>query len=394
MQSNAKTKVAVLGLGGGGGHIAQQFVHIAESGPFEVGVADTDERSLNSRRGVVTIPLGEEWDCAYGCGGDMRLGEKATAATAEALQQFISGASLLIVTAGLGGGTGSGGLRTVAGLAREAQIPTFFLTTSPFAFEGNWRQEQARKAVEPLRQITDSVIVVKSDLLFTTLEADTPAVEAFRMADTLLAKCIHGLAGTIWADWMLTADFAAIRRVLRKYPNNVHLGIGSGTGPNRWQQAIEGFVECPLVGGPDNLKNADAAVVTLLTRAQISVGELQATLSSLQKYLPDKAQVLVGACHSQLASSEVQVTGILCNGTKNDVGAEIADAKKRENGSALESSRRFQKGDKSKTAVQGELPLQEQALGMFSGTRPTSVRGENLDIPTFQRRGIHIDAGD
>ncbi|MFO7821471.1 MAG: hypothetical protein R6V56_05400 [Lentisphaeria bacterium] len=393
MQTGNK-KVTVLGLGGGGVSIAGHFAKLAGDGPFEVCAADTDFRSLNNTQGLITIPLGEEWDCSSGCGGDAQLGEKAAGASAEALQELISGSALLIVTAGLGGGTATGAVRTVARLAKEARIPCFFVVTVPFAFEGNWRRQQANSVLEPLRQVTDSVIVVKSDLLFTSLQADTPAAKAFEMADELLAKSLHGLAATVWADWMLTADFAAIRGLLRKAPENANLGVGSGNGEDRWQQAIEEFVECPLIGGPETLKEADAAVVTLLTRQEISVGELQKTLSSLQKYFSDNAQVLVGACHSQLCSSEVQITGVLCRRAKSVNPPSQSQFKSRPEPSDRKPSPTPATKKNKATPVQEELPLQEQTLGIFSGSRPTTIRGENLDIPTFQRRGIHINAGD
>ena len=395
------SKVAVLGIGGGGVCIAAQFARLAGDGPFEVGAADTDARSLQDIPGVIGIPLGQEWDCSAGCGGNPQLGEKAAGASADALREFIEGHALLIVVAGLGGGTGSGGVRTVARLAREARIPCFFMVTTPFAFEGNWRRQQAQKVLAPLRQLTDSVIVVQSDLLFTTLDADTRAGEAFELADGLLAKCIHGLASMARADWMITADFAAIKGLLREFQEDTRIGIGCGNGENRWQQAIEEFVRCPLVGGPESMAQANAAVVTLLTREEISVGELQASLSSLQKYFPEKARVIAGACSTPLCVDEIQVTGVLCRKTApSEAATEIAleeegqlkPADDRSRSKVAPPGKREQK--RQAAPVQGELPLQEQALGIFSGSRPTSVKGENLDIPTFQRRGIHIDAGD
>jgi cell division protein FtsZ len=312
-------------------------------------------------------------------------------ASAEAIREVISGTPMLLVVAGLGGGTGSGGVKVVARLARDAGVPALFLLTLPFAFEGHSRRRQAMAVLGPLREVTDAAVVVQNDLMFTTLPADTPAPRAFDVADDILGRAVSGLAAVARAQWLLMADFAAMRSVLRQHPDPCYLGVGIGRGEDRWQEAVRSFIECPFVGGAETLARAEAAVITLLGGSDMSVGELQTSLSAIQERFPDTARVLVGACADAATGDEIQITGIICRGRRPYTSdREPPAAAVREAPEGVPPGR-----DGRKPAVhQGELPFQEQTLGIFSSVPATTVRGENLDVPTYQRRGIHLDVGD
>ncbi len=397
MPSAEKERIAILGIGRGGSRIADSLKRLPQGGVTpEIAVADTDIRTLEALSGIIQIPLGDEWGCRHGCGGDAELGERAAAASAAELRAFIQDAKLLLVIAALGGGTGTGALKVVARLARETDVTAFFIVTLPFVFEGNWRRRQAEAALKPLRDLTEAVVVIQNDALFSTLPADTPAPIAFGMADEMLAQAASGLAAVAKADWMLAADFPAIKALLRQYPGICNLGFGAGYGKNAWQEAMESFLQCPLVGGPETLSNADGAVLTLMTGADLSVGELQNCLSTLQQYFHANARVLVGACTNPSGGDRIQLTGLLCRSQQTP--ASLAAQPNGEPAKTVPTTQNAAPASRRQTdpkaAVQAELPLQEHSLGIFAGTAPTTVRGENLDIPTFQRRGIHIDAGD
>jgi len=385
------TRVAVLGLGGGGGRIAAVAAAQFPCPTLEVAVADTDLQALASLSGCTKIALGQEWARREGCGGDAMLGERAASASAAELRQFITGARMLLVVAGLGGGTAAGGAKIVARLARDTETTALFVVTLPFAFEGNWRCQEAEKALLPLRELADAVIAVPNDLLFTSLPADTPAAEAFRLTDSLLAQGVSGLARIISAEGLVTADFAGLRALLRNRKATCTLGVGCGTGPARWQEAVESFLKCPLIGGKDGLAHADAAVLTLLGDDKLSVGEVQTCLAAFQQYFPAHARVVVGAYAAAEMEGHLQVTALVCKyHDVETVAPEVTPADDKP-----ETPPKVRTQPKTPASpVQGELPLQEQTLGIFSGTQPTPVAGQNLDIPTFQRRGIRLDVGD
>ncbi len=384
-------KIVVLGLGGGGGRIAARTRGEVALGHVVVGAADTDVRALELLEDVAHVPLGQEWVRHEGCGGDLVLGERAASASSAELKQFIGGARLLFVVAGLGGGTGSAAAKVVARLARDTQVTAVFVVTLPFAFEGSWRRRQAEKLIAPLRELVDVVIAVPNDLLFTRLPADTPAQEAFQMADSLLACSVGGLARLTSAHALIPADYASLRALLGHRDATCTLGVGSGTGENRWQDAIDSFLASPLIGGREALAKANAAVITLLVGTDVSIGEINTCLTAFQQQLPNSVQLVVGAYADEALSGEFRMAGLLCE--YHDLAATPAppppeDVKPRKR-SRKSRGRRAADGP-----VQGELPLQEQALGVFSGVTPTTVAGQNLDIPTFQRRGIHLDVGD
>ena len=384
-----KGRIAVLGLGGGMRGIAARLGAAGVRG-LEVAVADTDLRALQEAEApaLTRIALGQEWTNQEGCGGDAVLGERAASASVDALRSFVEGARLLIVLAGLGGGTGSGAAKVVARLAREAQVTTLFLATLPFAFEGSWRRHAAEKSLAPIRELCEAVLAVPNDLLFTTLPANTPAPEAFALADSLIAEAMAGLARAATAQGLVTADFADIRALLWGRQSTCAFGLGAGTGVSRWQDAVEAFVACPLVGGRDTLKAADAAVLTLVGGTDLSIGEIQTCLAAFEQHFPADVRLVVGAYVDDRMEGALQISGVICRYEDGDTpGSDPAPDAER----GLSTPRPEPQAPRR---VQGELPLQEQSLGMFAGAPSTPVDGRNLDIPTFQRRGIHLDVGD
>ncbi len=406
-QANRR-RVVVLGLGCAGGRIVARLGDGSETGNYQVVVADTDHRDLPAREGVTAIRLGQEWNCHEGCGGDPEMAEKIFSGAEESLRELFDQASLLIVVAGLGAGTGTGGAKILAKIVRDRDIPSLFVVTFPFSFEGNWPRRRAEEALDELRAITDAVMVVHNDLLFTAVAADVPARQAFQQIDQILAKTIFGLLGIAWAEWLLKADFATIRNLLREHPERCHLGFGVGSGEERWRQAVESFIKCPLLGGSEHLRQTSAAIITVGSNSDLSVAELRHCMAAVQHHFPEQTRLLVGAYTSPIHAGEVQITGVCCRFKPADVPApatvlkdhttatetqpETREIPEREYGhSGKDRNKRTKPGKQG--AVQEELPFPEERLGIFSAAPPTIFRGENLDVPTFQRREIQLDLG-
>ena len=382
-------RVAVLGLGGAGGSIVARLAADPRSERLGLAVADTDAGALEQLVNVIQIPLGAEWTGRSGCGGDRDLGERAASESAGELREFLDGASLGLVVAGLGGGTGSGAIDVVARLVREVDMPAFFIATLPLVSEGNWRRQHAEDALVPLRELADVVVVVPNDLLFTSLPPDSPADEAFAAADKALADGIDGLSRIASARSLLPVDFADFRALLKGRPATCALGVGRASGENRCRTALEAFVNCPLVGGREALSAAHAAAVTLVGGPDLAVGEMQDALKDCQELFSTDARVVFGTYTDSAAEGEVQITGLLCT------YVEAPDVSKPRGQAPVAKTGRKRKGQQQTgDSRQGELPLKEVALGVFSGGPPTIVGGENLDVPTFQRRGIDLDAGE
>lgn len=390
--SGESNRVVVLGLGGGGGAIVAELARDELlDAAVSLGVADTDQHALERLQGVVQIPLGRDWTGRQGCGGDVTLGEKAATASVEDLRQFLADARLVIVVAGLSGGTGSSAVRVTARLLRQMDLPSLFVVTTPFAFEGNWRATRAEQDLQVLRDLADAVMAIPGDLLFTALPGNTPAARAFETMATILAEGIGGLTRLNQATALLPVDYAAFRALLKEKPALCMLGVGHGAGADRWQLVMRSFCACPLVGGAEALAKADAAVITLIGNADLSVGEMQNCLTALQQQFRAGARVLVGVYTDPRCVNEVRLTGLICRFAGGDSAPLQAAAPPAATPPPGRRSRR--KGPTAADQQQGELPLLEQALGIFSGVVPTTIDGENWDIPTYQRRGVQLDQG-
>ena len=353
--------------------------------------ADTDLAQLDALTVDHKLPLGGDWTQEDGCGGDAVRGERAASASIEDIQTALAEAGLLVGLAGLGGGTGAGACKVVARLARQAKVPAMFVVTLPFSFEGEWRRQNAEKALVPLREVADAVIAIPNDRLFSALPADTPGGQAFRMADSLLAEGVAGLARIFSAEGLVTAGLDNVKAILGKNKSSCTLGVGGGDGDECCKLALEAFLTSPLTGGEAALRETDAAVLTLLGGNDLSVRDIQTCLADFQAVFPRQARMEVGAYTDEHMGKHVQLTALMCSyeGDAEQAVQSPVDA--------TESIRRNATPKKPLEADrdgQFRLPLTEHSLGIFKPGEPTLVNGQNLDIPTFQRRGVDIDPGE
>lgn len=401
--SSQPFRIAVLGLGGAGGKILSELSADDNLGAVELAVADSDLRALEKVSRVLTIPLGKDWTHTNGCGGNAVLGEKAAKASLSDLQQFIGNAQLLFVVCGLGGGTGSGGVKVLASLVRQMNVMAIFMVTLPFAFEGGHKRVRAEKDLEALRQSSSTIVIpIPNDLVFTTLQANTAVEQAFELANSRLAAALCGFSRIARADGVLAVDFAALRELLKDQPALCTLGVAEAAGPQRWEQLQKEFFACPLLGGPGAIAKADAALIMLVGGKNLNIGDMQQALSGFQQQFTARTNVLVGAYVEPQFQDEVQVTGLVCQFTPRPAAGPSGNGLLPGFGGGAEPDSGRGPGSKGGRAAkaaadrerQGTLPLQEQSLGIFSSTPPTFSGGENLDIPTFQRRGEVIDPGD
>lgn len=393
--------VTVLGLGGGGGRIVAEFAAMAGAcESLTVIAADSDRRALEQVNGPRRLLLGPDVLAGQSCGDDPLNGERAANASLGELRQHIEGAELLIVAAGFGKGAGSGAAKTVARAAREAGVTTVVVGTLPFGWEGQSCREKADHALANLRSIVDTVLAIPNDLLFNALSASTPAADAFQLADYFLAEAIRALTQMRAARGLIQADFEALARMLRRRAATCSFGVGRGTGGERWRQALDELLECPTFGGVHAMEEAHAAIITLTGPPDLSIGELRLCMDAVKSHLSERATQVVGAYTSPEVNT-VQIAAFLCNFATGPQPVDPAPADAQLSlfspAAAHAPNRAGTPGDRSRPGgpVQGELEFQEQSFGIFGNGPHTIARnGENLDIPTFQRKGIHLDTGD
>jgi cell division protein FtsZ len=379
----------VFGCGRGGSRIVRQLVSesLPAAPPPVLVAADTDPATLAAAPGVSALCLSRRGLPQEGCAGDSARGEEAANACAADFVRHLETARLVVAVAGLGGGAGAGALSVIARLVHERGLPAVFVVTLPLSYEGGCRWRNANDQLAALRRIADTVIAIPCDLLFSALRPDAPADHAFRLADHAVAT---GVAGLLWAvsaeRAILEVDFASLRALLARKPSQCQLGHGVGSGSGRCRAAVQDLLQCPLVGGADRLRSAEAGLVTLVGPADLSRQELEEGLSELNACFGAGARIVAGAYVDPGLDGTVHCTCLACTFTQRPAAAVPAPPRSTTSPGPAASS--------PAGARQDDLGLAEPQLGLFSGTLPTTVGGVNLDEPTFQRLNVPLDTGE
>lgn len=385
--ANETASVAVLGLGHGGSRVAAGVFEAFPGDGFRVTAADTDQRALDSLGLPSTIVLGAGWAKGQGCGGDVKRGERAATGCRNELEEAF-GSTLTVVVAGLGGGAGSGAAIAVARLARELGRPTVFLVTLPIAMEGRARRLQAEESLRELRETVETVIAVASDNLFSALAPDTPAPLAFATANRVLAETVAVWGRIFLAQPLFPIDLAAVRSLLATGPMDCRVGVTQGAAGATPDQLVEELRHSPFLGGPNGMAEAEAALVGVVGGPSLSMGQLNELMGRLDACFSPNARLFKGGGTLDTVTAGPQVLVLTC---RRDTGANRPRQLELFADSPVISHGR--RGNGAPIPKQEEFSLVEPSLGVFAGSDPTKMGTENLDIPTFQRRGIRIDLG-
>ena len=393
-------KALVVGLGGCGIRILD-FLRANPRAKWLVTLAvDTDGGVLAGTRADAVINAYADWNsksCA-GCGGDIIRGERAISHERANLKQHVRGFSLMIVTGGLGGGTATGGVRTLASVAREEGIPTVFLLTTPFSFEAHSRRKNADDCLQEIIPVADVVLTMPNDLLFSTLPPDTPAEAAFATSAKEMAGTVAGIASILRCRDLVGTDFATFMRALHKRKAACGVGVGiaeNSDGLDRCALALTRMLDSPFLGGKEAMNRADAAIVTLTGGPDLELGELKRTLELAAGVMPKGVEMLSGANVCDEAAGSVQMTAVIFQYAPDSKPETLPPRKVRPTVAAVPH------GDElplpfsaaSGDAEEVELGLQSYDKGVFEKLPAVRFRDEDLDIPTYQRRNIRIDKG-
>ncbi len=395
-------KALVVGLGGCGIRILE-YLRANPRAKWIVTLAvDTDGGVLAGTHADAVINASADWNsksCA-GCGGDIIRGERAISHERTNLKQHVRGFSLMIVTGGLGGGTATGGIRTLASVAREEGIPTIFLLTMPFSFEAHSRRKNADDCLQEILPVADVVLTMPNDLLFSKLPPDTPAESAFATSAHEMASTVVGIASVLRCRDLIGTDFATFMCALHKRKAACGIGVGfaeNSDGLDRCALALTRMLDSPFLGGNEAMKRADAAIVTLTGGPDLELSELKRTLELAAGVLPKNVELLSGANVCDEAAGSVQMTAVIFQYAPESKPASMprrhtpapvpAAVPEHADDLALPFSA------SSDNVEEVELGLQNYDKGVFEKLPAMRFRDEDLDIPTYQRRNIRIDKG-
>ena len=388
-ETNSSSKVVVLGVGTGGCRIAAELASSSSASRLQIHLVDTDEKALECYPEFNTLVIGSDWTDRQGCGGDMNRGEKAAGASDGELTKILKGAEMLILVSPLGGGTGSGAAAIISSLARRLKILSLCFVTRPFSFEGNLRFKNSEKAMRNLLKTADAVICIENDVLFKNLSGNFNS--DFQSADRTLAECVAGISEMIFSEGIIKIDFVHVKQLLKQKDSDCHIGIGQAYGDDRITEAINELVNSPTLGGSENISSSDAAIVTLMSGSDLSMSEINDCISKIKELFSENVELNIGVSTSSSRQNFLQLTALtIRNRTKIVTDEELNDTD-----TFMPKRKRVRKKEvETVYNIQGELPLQELTSGVFEHLSPTLYHGQNLDIPTYLRQGLAIDAGD
>src|SRR5437899_11188776 len=298
--------IRVVGVGGGGTNAVNRMVDAGLSGVEFIAV-NTDAQALMMTDADVKIQVGAEGTRGRGAGADPEVGLAAAQESRDELKEALKGADMVFITAGEGGGTGTGGAPIVAELGQEIGALTVGVVTRPFAFEGRKRAEQAELGIENLRDRVDTLIVVENDRLLQVVERKTSVVDAFRMADDILRQGVQGITDLITEPGLVNLDFADVRTIMRD-AGSALMGIGAASGENRAAEAARAAVSSPLLEA--SIEGATGILLNITGGSEIGLFEVNEAAEVVTSAADQNANVIFGAVIDESRGDEVRVTVI------------------------------------------------------------------------------------
>jgi cell division protein FtsZ len=298
--------IKVVGIGGGGTNAVSRMVEAGMSGVEFVAV-NTDAQALLMTDADVKIHIGAKATRGLGAGADPRVGTEAAHESRDELKEVLKGADMIFVTAGEGGGTGTGGAPVVAEIGRELGALTVGVVTRPFAFEGRLRAEQAEVGIQTLRENVDTLIVIENDRLLQVVERSTPVTDAFRMVDDILRQGVQGITDLITVPGLVNLDFADVRTIMRD-AGSALMGIGIARGENRAVEAAKAAISSPLL--ETSLDGATGILLNITGGSELGLFEVNEAAEVVTSAADSNANVIFGAVIDEGMGDDVRVTAI------------------------------------------------------------------------------------
>jgi cell division protein FtsZ len=364
--------IKVVGVGGGGGNAVQYMVDATIEGVDFIAM-NTDAQALKKSTAAIKIQIGTELTKGLGAGADPNVGMEAAREDREKIRQALEGADMIFITAGMGGGTGTGAAPVVAQLAKEMGILTVAVVTKPFPFEGKKRLDFANQGIAELSQYVDSLITIPNEKLLKVMGKGTPLLQAFNAANDVLKGSVQGIAELITRTGLVNVDFADVKTVMSEM-GTAMMGSGVGRGEDRAEEAAEAAIACPLLEDID-LSGARGILVNITAGLDFSIDEYEIIGNAVKAFASENATVVVGTVIDPELEGEIRVT-VVATGIgadrKPDISLVTSESTKpyREPSGASES--------RSKGSVEGNQAMK------LDEEQPSEL--EYLDIPAFLRR--------
>lgn len=321
---NQNAVIKVIGIGGGGGN-ALDYMISEKIKDVDTICANTDEQALKNSKARIHLQLGRNTTKGLGAGANPEVGKAAAESDKVHIQESLQGADMVFITAGMGGGTGTGAAPVVAQIAKEMGILTVAVVTKPFSFEGRKRMLVAEEGIKTLSQSVDSLITIPNNKLLSVLGKNVTLLNAFKAANNVLLGAVQGIAELITRPGLINVDFADVRTVMSEM-GMAMMGTGVATGENRARIAAEAAIASPLLEDVD-LSGAKGILVNITAGMDMSIGEFEEVGDSIKSFASEDATVVVGTVIDPEMSDELRVTVVVTGLGRPSVGGETGASK-------------------------------------------------------------------
>lgn len=397
-QVETSARILVVGVGGAGGAAVDRMIDAGVRGVNFIAV-NTDAQALHNSKATTKIHIGKELTRGLGAGADPIVGEKAAKESIDEIKEAITGADMVFVTFGAGGGTGSGAGPVVAHLAQEMDILTVGIATKPFAFEGAKRKSNADEAISGLRDAVDTLIVIPNDRLLQTIDRRTPLLEAFKVADDVLRQGVQGISDLITVHGIINLDFADVKAIMSN-AGSALMGIGRASGDNRAVAAAQLAIESPLL--EVSIDGARGVLFNVMGGNDMSMHEVNEAAEAITAAVDSSANIIFGATLDPAIEDEIRITVIATgfDDTYNSSDSLVASKSKagylktEQERPAASTSKEI---EKNMSDIDMDLDQEDAAEAEFNKETPNiwtyeddekEDEGEELDTPAFVRRRL------
>ena len=381
VENEKSAKIKVVGVGGAGGNAVNNMINAKLQGCKFIAL-NTDAQDLEASQAPVKIQIGEKLTQGLGAGANPEIGRQAALESIDAMRSSLEGSHMIFITAGLGGGTGTGAAPVVAEACKDAGALTVAVVTRPFGFEGKKRTRQADIGLETLKDVADTVIVIPNDRLRGLASRNATAVEMFKRADEVLLHAVRGITDLIMMPGLVNLDFSDVRTTMSKAGLAI-MGTGIASGENRAAEAAEKAISHPLLEGV-SISGARGVLMNITCGPELTMAEMTEASDRIHSEAGDEADIIWGTVLDDTIENELRVT-VIATG----IGSKEEEQKVRTSGKV----RDITEADIAR-AVDLDEPTfirQEKAVGesggaQYRGYRGIIMDGNDLEIPTFMRR--------
>ncbi|MCU9593171.1 cell division protein FtsZ [Caldibacillus thermolactis] len=376
--------IKVIGVGGGGNNAVNRMIEHGVQGVEFIAV-NTDAQALNLSKADIKIQIGAKLTKGLGAGANPEVGKKAAEESKEQIEEVVKGADMVFVTAGMGGGTGTGAAPVIAKIAKELGALTVGVVTRPFSFEGKRRQTYASNGITTMKDAVDTLIVIPNDRLLEIVDKSTPMLEAFKEADNVLRQGVQGISDLIAVPGLINLDFADVKTIMSN-KGSALMGIGIASGENRAAEAAKKAINSPLL--ETSIDGAQGVIMNITGGSNLSLFEVQEAAEIVSSASDEEVNMIFGSVINENLKDEIVVT-VIATGFNE----ELKQAKPTTRSNAGQAKNSTTTQPKTQTQTHSQIqqqrrePVKEEPHYQESSRNNTNVdyQDDMLDIPAFLR---------